>query len=127
MTEKVLAEIPQQECLVYLDDILVHGSSLQAALGSLQQVLNKIAAAGQKLHLDKCCFMRRELELLGHKVSGVRHTHSRRESAGCEGLADSRQSEGTKKLSRASILLQTIGPWVNLSGRAPVQYAAEKP
>lgn len=66
--EKVLADIPRQECLVYLDDILVHGSSFEAELTSLRWALQRIATAGLKLHPDKCCFMRRELELLEHKI-----------------------------------------------------------
>lgn len=69
LIEKVLADIPRQECLVYLDDILVHGSSFEAALTSLRLALQRIAA-GLKLHPDKCCFMRRELEFLGHKIGG---------------------------------------------------------
>lgn len=70
LMEKVLADVPRQQCLVYLDDILVHGSSFEAALASLRQTLQRIAAAGLKLHPDKCCFMRRELEFLGHKIGG---------------------------------------------------------
>lgn len=70
LMEKVLADFPLQECLVYLDDILVHGSSFQAAMGVLQRVLQRIAAAGVKLHPDNCCFMRKELEFLGHRVGG---------------------------------------------------------
>lgn len=70
LMDKVLSGIPRQECLVYLDDILVHEDSFQAALGSLRRVLLKVAAAGLKLHPDKCCFMRRELEFLGHKIGG---------------------------------------------------------
>ncbi|KAJ0050423.1 hypothetical protein NL108_003631 [Boleophthalmus pectinirostris] len=70
LMEKVLAAIPRQECLVYLDDILVHGSSFKTVLGSLRQVLDRISAAGLKLHPDKCCFMRRELEFLGHRIGG---------------------------------------------------------
>ncbi|RVE62229.1 hypothetical protein OJAV_G00155100 [Oryzias javanicus] len=58
-----------QECLVYLDDILVHGDSFES-LESLRKVLQRIAAAGLKLHPDKCCFMKRELEFLGHKIGG---------------------------------------------------------
>ncbi|KAK7919250.1 hypothetical protein WMY93_010534 [Mugilogobius chulae] len=70
LMEKVLTDIPRQECLVYLDDILVHGSSFEAALESLRQVLHRISEAGLKLHPNKCCFMRKELEFLGHKVGG---------------------------------------------------------
>ncbi|CAL9687324.1 unnamed protein product [Knipowitschia caucasica] len=70
LMEKVLAAVPRQECLVYLDDILAHGGSFERALDSLRQVLQGIAEAGLKLHPNKCCFMRRELEFLGHKVGG---------------------------------------------------------
>lgn len=66
----MLGDIPQQECLVYLDDILVHGGSFHAALGALQRVLQRISVVGLKLHPDKCCFMRKELEFLGHRVGG---------------------------------------------------------
>lgn len=68
LMEKVLAGIPRQECLVYLDDILAHGSSFESALEVLRKVLQRIAAAGLRLHPDKCCFMRRELEFLGHRI-----------------------------------------------------------
>ncbi|KAI3357057.1 hypothetical protein L3Q82_015442 [Scortum barcoo] len=47
-----------------------HGSSFQAALGALRRALQRISAAGLKLHPDKCCFMRKELEFLGHRVGG---------------------------------------------------------
>lgn len=71
LMEKVLADVPHQECLVYLDDILVHGSSFEAEMTSLRRVLKvRTAASGLKLHLDKCCFMRKELEFLGHKIGG---------------------------------------------------------
>lgn len=70
LMEKVLSGIPRHECLVYLNDILVHGDSFQGALGSLRQVLLRVEAAGLKLHPDKCCFMKRELEFLGHKIWG---------------------------------------------------------
>uniref|UniRef100_A0AAV2M0P6 Gypsy retrotransposon integrase-like protein 1 n=1 Tax=Knipowitschia caucasica TaxID=637954 RepID=A0AAV2M0P6_KNICA len=59
---------PIKECLVYLDDVLVHGKPFRAALDSLRLVLGRIATAGLKLHPDKCHFMRREVEFLGHKV-----------------------------------------------------------
>lgn len=39
LIDKVLAGIPRQVCLVYLDDILAHGSSFQAALGALRLIL----------------------------------------------------------------------------------------
>uniref|UniRef100_A0A8C8DY55 ribonuclease H n=1 Tax=Oryzias sinensis TaxID=183150 RepID=A0A8C8DY55_9TELE len=70
LMDKVLAGVPRQQCLVYLDDILVHGSSFEAALGSLRLVLTRIRTVGLKLHPDKCHFMQREVFFLGHKVGG---------------------------------------------------------
>ncbi|KAJ8408826.1 hypothetical protein AAFF_G00246440 [Aldrovandia affinis] len=66
--DRVLAGIPRKECLVYLDNILAHGSSFEAALGALQRMLERVAAAGLKLHPEKCHFMRREVVFLGHMV-----------------------------------------------------------
>ena len=66
--DKVLSSIPQQHCPVYLDDILVHGSSFEAALESLRQVLERIRAAGLNLHPEKCHFMQRIVSFLGHRV-----------------------------------------------------------
>lgn len=43
LMDMVLANIPRQECVVYLDDILVHGESFEAALGSLRCVLGRVA------------------------------------------------------------------------------------
>lgn len=68
LMDKVLANIPRQECVVYLDDILVHGASFEAAPGSLRCVLGQVAGAGLKLHPLKCCFMRQEVTFLGHRL-----------------------------------------------------------
>eukprot|EP00063_Salmo_salar_P080830 XP_014055665.1 PREDICTED: uncharacterized protein LOC106604999 [Salmo salar] len=65
--DRVLDGIPRQQCLVYLDDILAHGSSFQSALGALRRVLEQVAA-GLKLHPEKCHFMRRKVSFLGHRV-----------------------------------------------------------
>ena len=70
LMDRLLAGIPRQRCLVYLDDILAHGSSFQMALESLRLVLQRVAAAGLKLHPNKCRFMRKEVEFLGHRLGG---------------------------------------------------------
>ena len=68
LMDSVLAGIPRQECVVYLDDILAHGGSFQVALGALRRVLERVAAAGLKLHPRKCRFLQREVTFLGHKL-----------------------------------------------------------
>ncbi|KAJ8358231.1 hypothetical protein AAFF_G00021430 [Aldrovandia affinis] len=70
LMDRVLAGVPREQCLVYLDDILAHGSSFEAALGALRQVLERIRAADLKLHPEKCRFMQREVTFLGHRVGG---------------------------------------------------------
>jgi hypothetical protein len=70
LMDRVLAGVPCQGCLVYLDDILAHGSSFQMALESLRLVLQTVAAAGLKLHPNKCRFMRKEVEILGQRLGG---------------------------------------------------------
>jgi len=66
--DRVLVGIPRQQCIVYLDDLLPHRGSFQVALDSLRRVLERVAAAGLKLHPNKCNFRRREVTILGHKV-----------------------------------------------------------
>ncbi|KAJ8372889.1 hypothetical protein AAFF_G00275930 [Aldrovandia affinis] len=68
LMDRVLAGVPRKECLVYLNDILAHGNSFEAALGALQCVFKRVTAAGLKLHPKKCHFMRREVVFIGHKV-----------------------------------------------------------
>ncbi|KAG7489138.1 Retrovirus-related Pol poly from transposon 297 [Solea senegalensis] len=70
LMDKVLADVPREQCLVYLDDILAHGGSFESALEALRRVLERIRAAGLKLHPDKCHFMKREVSFLGHRVTG---------------------------------------------------------
>lgn len=68
--DSVLAGVQRKECVVYLDDVLVHGKTFQSVLDSLMGVLENNATAGLKLHPEKCHLMRREVEFLGHRVSG---------------------------------------------------------
>ncbi|XP_058879681.1 uncharacterized protein LOC131737088 [Acipenser ruthenus] len=68
LMERVLAGIPPQVCLVYLDDLLVHGPTFEQALENLRTVLQRLETAGLKLHPDKCRFMQQEVYFLGHVV-----------------------------------------------------------
>nr|XP_013996221.1 unnamed protein product [Salmo salar] len=70
LMDRVLAGVPRDECVVYLDDILVHGTSFEGALGALRRVLERISGAGLKLHPGKCHFMQREVAFLGHQLGG---------------------------------------------------------
>jgi len=55
----VLAGLQGIRCLVYLDDIVVYGASLQEHDKRLIEVLQ----------IDKCEFLRKEVTYLGHIIS----------------------------------------------------------
>ena len=54
---------------VYIDDILVSGSSSEAHLRKLDEVLHRLKEAGLRLKKDKCRFMMSEVEYLGHRIT----------------------------------------------------------
>jgi len=53
---------------VYLDDILVTGSTLEQHLQNLEKVLERLESAGLRLNLEKCFFLQPSLEYLGHTI-----------------------------------------------------------
>ena len=54
---------------VYIDDILVTGTSEEEHLKNLSEVLSRLENAGLHLKKDKCSFMLPEVQYLGHKIS----------------------------------------------------------
>ena len=54
---------------VYLDDILVTGSSEREHLDNLAEALKRLESAGMRLKRSKCEFMLPAVEYLGHKIS----------------------------------------------------------
>ena len=65
--ESLLKGIPNVS--VYLDDILVSGSSDRAHLDNLESVLSRLEAAGFQLKQSKCMFFLPEVEYLGHRIT----------------------------------------------------------
>ncbi|XP_043474040.1 uncharacterized protein LOC122506110 [Leptopilina heterotoma] len=56
-------------CMVYLDDIVVYGSSIEEHNKNLVLLFERLRHTGLKLQPDKCEFLRPELEYLGHLVT----------------------------------------------------------
>lgn len=71
LMEHVLAGIPRNCCVVYLDDLLVHAADFEAALRNLRQVLEAIRQASLRLNPKKCSLLRREVKFLGHVVGAA--------------------------------------------------------
>ena len=74
LMECVLAGLTEEQCLIYLDDIIIFSSSFQQHLQHLTNVFQALCNAGLQLKLTKCHFAQREVNYLGHIVSqeGIR-------------------------------------------------------
>ncbi|KAI4892783.1 hypothetical protein NFI96_006341, partial [Prochilodus magdalenae] len=64
--EGLLQGIPH--VAIYLDDILVTGTDEEEHLRNLEEVLTRMEKAGLHLRKDKCSFLQREVQYLGHRV-----------------------------------------------------------
>ncbi|KAI5735703.1 hypothetical protein M8J77_021620 [Diaphorina citri] len=67
--DDVLRGLVNECCLVYLDDIIIFGSSLQQHLQNIRKVLTRLRDSNLKIQLDKSEFLRKEVEYLGHVVT----------------------------------------------------------
>ena len=65
----ILREFIGTICFVYLDDIIVIGKDLKTHIENLSKILKRLAECNLKIQLDKCEFMRRETEFLGHIIT----------------------------------------------------------
>ena len=64
-----LGDLNMRWCIVYLDDIIIYSDTKEEHLKRLEAVFQKLAAAGLKLKPSKCFFFK-EIDYLGHVVSG---------------------------------------------------------
>ena len=64
---------------VYLDDILITGSTIEEHLQNLDHVLQILETAGLRLNKDKCKFLLPQVEYLGHVIdaSGLHPTQEK--------------------------------------------------
>ncbi len=67
--EKAMGELHLRECLVYIDDVIVHGASFDEHLARLGRVFQKLRENKLKLNALKCNFFKRQIHYLGHIVS----------------------------------------------------------
>ena len=56
LMELVLSGLARQKCLVYLDDVVLVGSTLEEHNSNLAEVLKRIRQAGDRLKPKKCKF-----------------------------------------------------------------------
>lgn len=74
LMDQLLAEVKGDECLVYLDDIIVYSATIEEHCQRLEKVLARLDEANLRANIDKCHFAQGEVHYLGHIVSseGVR-------------------------------------------------------
>ncbi len=70
LMEIVLSGLAREGCLVYLDDVIVMGSTLEEHNANLTKVLDRLREAGLMLKPQKCKIAQTQVEYLGHIVSG---------------------------------------------------------
>ena len=69
LMDLVLSGIQWSSCLVYIDDIVVVGKTVQNHLDNLQLVLDRIKRAGLRLKPSKCHLFQKEILYLGHWIT----------------------------------------------------------
>ena len=69
LMDRVLAKLTWSKCLVYLDDIIVFGNSLEQHLSRLEAVFQCLKKANLKIKLSKCDFIQKEVVYLGFKLT----------------------------------------------------------
>ena len=69
LLRKIFANLLYSKCFLYLDDILVYGSSFNSHLEALKSVFVKLQINNLKLKPSKCFFGFQEVKILGHVIS----------------------------------------------------------
>ena len=74
MMDEVLSGLKWTMCLVYLDDVVIYGSTFEEHYERLEAVLTALDRAGLSLNPEKCTFAVKEIACLGHQVTpeGIR-------------------------------------------------------
>ena len=69
LMETVLRGLTRDICTVYLDDILVMGTTFEEHLCNLRCVFDRLRDAGLRLKPSKCYLARKQVEYLGYVIS----------------------------------------------------------
>ena len=74
LMDSIFGDVNFQSLLVYLDDILVFGSTEEQVLNRFEMVLQRLQGYNLKLKPEKCNLFQEKIRYLGHEVSsrGVR-------------------------------------------------------
>ncbi|KAA0724940.1 Retrovirus-related Pol polyprotein from transposon 412 [Triplophysa tibetana] len=71
LMEKAVGDMHLLQVIVYLDDIIVFGSTLEEHEERLLKVLDRLRECGLKVSIDKCQFCQSKVRYVGHIVSAA--------------------------------------------------------
>ncbi len=66
LMEKILAELMEQFCFAYIDDIIVFSRSLSEHTSHLNMISQRLTQAKHTLNMKKCHLFKRQRQILGH-------------------------------------------------------------
>ncbi|KAA3679460.1 uncharacterized protein DEA37_0005708 [Paragonimus westermani] len=69
LMQTVLQDLVPSQCLIYLDDIIVHVPTIDEHNSRLKHVFERLRMAGLKLKPTKFVLLKRELSFLGHSIT----------------------------------------------------------
>ena len=67
--QNILGSLLYECCFVYIDDVIVYGSTEEEVLDNTRRVLELIFEDGLKCSGTKCEFLLRRVEVLGHVIN----------------------------------------------------------
>ncbi len=71
LMERVVGDMHLLQVIVYLDDIIVFGRTLEEHEERLMKVLDRLEEWGLKVSIDKCQFCQPQVKYVGHIVSAA--------------------------------------------------------
>jgi hypothetical protein len=69
LMENVLRGLQWEQCLLYMDDIIIPSKSIEQGLERLENILERLKKANLKLKPSKCTLFQTHVNFLGHTVS----------------------------------------------------------
>ncbi|XP_053968978.1 uncharacterized protein LOC128870388 [Anastrepha ludens] len=69
MMDKIIAQMPRGEVLAYLDDVIIPSKTIDEGLKRLEKFIKILKRYGLTLRMDKCKFLKNEIEHLGHVIN----------------------------------------------------------
>lgn len=68
LMHRILGEMLFEECIVYLDDIVIWGATRDEVAAKVKEIARRMTEAGLKLNGEKSVLLTKKIEVLGHDI-----------------------------------------------------------